>query len=256
MQLLFRGALPRIRAVLFDMDGLLIDSERLAQRSCLQAGRELGYPIDESVTRRLLGCTHEECERIISEALPGVDVLDYFKRSKRMLDESFPKELKAKPGAVTFVSWLSRHGIPYALASSSTRERIVQSLSITGLAFLFPVCLTGEDAAHSKPEPDLFLAAAARLGVSPRDCLVLEDSVNGIKAGRAAGSFVCMIPDIIPTAVLWPHGATRLRTAWKNCPAPFFSYHTQKSRNYEVRLLTYTRSSGSSNFKRSWATGS
>ena len=98
MQLLFRGALPRIRAVLFDMDGLLIDSERLAQRSCLQAGRELGYPIDESVTRRLLGCTHEECERIISEALPGVDVLDYFKRSKRMLDESFHKELKAKRG--------------------------------------------------------------------------------------------------------------------------------------------------------------
>ena len=210
MQLLFRGALPRIRAVLFDMDGLLIDSERLAQRSCLQAGRELGYPIDESVTRRLLGCTHEECERIISEALPGVDVLDYFKRSKRMLDESFPKELKAKPGAVTFVSWLSRHGIPYALASSSTRERIVQSLSITG-----------EDAAHSKPEPDLFLAAAARLGVSPRDCLVLEDSVNGIKAGRAAGSFVCMIPDIIPYSSSLAPWCDAVADSLEELPGPF-----------------------------------
>lgn len=221
MQLLFRGALPRIRAVLFDMDGLLIDSERLAQRSCLQAGHELGYPIDESVTRRLLGCTHEECERIISEALPGVDVLDYFKRSKRMLDESFPKELKAKPGAVTFVSWLSRHGIPYALASSSTRERIVQSLSITGLASLFPVCLTGEDAAHSKPEPDLFLAAAARLGVSPRDCLVLEDSVNGIKAGRAAGSFVCMIPDIIPYSSSLAPWCDAVADSLEELPGPF-----------------------------------
>ncbi|MBR1408974.1 MAG: HAD family phosphatase [Clostridia bacterium] len=221
MQLITRRPLPTIRAVLFDMDGLLVDSERLAQQSCLTAGREMGYPIDERVTRKLLGCTHAECARIISEAFPGIDTSQYFARSKRALEAAFRKDLQAKPGAAAFARRLSAQGIPYAIASSSSPDRIEESLALSGLASLFPVRLTGDDVKHSKPEPDLFLAAAERLGVSPADCLVLEDSVNGIKAGRAAESVVCMVPDLVPYSEALAPWCDAVASSLEELPGPF-----------------------------------
>ena len=90
--------------------------------------------------------------------------------------------------------------VPFALASSSSRERTENCLRLTGLLNFFPesIRITGEKAIHSKPAPDLFLQAAACLNVPSANCLVLEDSVNGITAGRAAGCVVCMVPDLIP----------------------------------------------------------
>ena len=196
---------PPVRGVLFDMDGLLIDSERIAQRCCIQAGRDLGFPIDRTLSRRFLGVTHSGCVRILQDAFPGIDAESLFRRSRELLMAQFEKSLTAKPGALALLTYLRDAHVPFALASSSSRERAENCLRLTGLLDFFPesIQVTGEKAVHSKPAPDLFLQAAACLNVPCENCLVLEDSVNGVTAGRAAGCMVCMVPDLIPyTAAL------------------------------------------------------
>ena len=196
---------PPVRGVLFDMDGLLIDSERIAQRCCIQAGRALGFPIDQTVSRRFLGVTRSGCVQILQDAFPGIDAESLFRHSRELVKVQFEKSLTAKPGALALLTYLRDAHVPFALASSSSRERAENCLRLTGLLDFFPesIQVTGEKAVHSKPAPDLFLQAAACLNVPCENCLVLEDSVNGVTAGRAAGCMVCMVPDLIPyTAAL------------------------------------------------------
>ena len=197
--------LPPIRGVLLDMDGLLIDSEHIAQQCCIQAGYDLGYPIDQTLARRFLGVTHDGCVQILQDAFPGIDAESLFRHSRELLKAQFEKSLTAKPGALALLIYLKDAHVPFALASSSSRERTENCLRLTGLLNFFPesIQVTGEKAVHSKPAPDLFLQAAACLNVPCENCLVLEDSVNGVTAGRAAGCMVCMVPDLIPyTAAL------------------------------------------------------
>jgi HAD superfamily hydrolase (TIGR01509 family) len=192
--------MKKIRLCVFDMDGLLIDSERIAQRCCIQAGRDLGFPIDRTLSRRFLGVTHSGCVRILQDAFPGIDAESLFRRSRELLMAQFEKSLTAKSGALALLTYLRDAHVPFALASSSSRERAENCLRLTGLLDFFPesIQITGDKAAHSKPAPDLFLQAAACLNVPRENCLVLEDSVNGVTAGRAAGCVVCMVPDLIP----------------------------------------------------------
>ena len=196
---------PPVGGVLFDMDGLLIDSERIAQRCCIQAGRDLGFPIDQTLSRRFLGVTRSGCVQILHDAFPGIDAESLFRHSRELVKVQFEKSLTAKPGALALLTYLRDAHVPFALASSSSRERAENCLRLTGLLDFFPesIQVTGEKAVHSKPAPDLFLQAAACLNVPCENCLVLEDSVNGVTAGRAAGCMVCMVPDLIPyTAAL------------------------------------------------------
>lgn len=192
--------LPPIRGVLLDMDGLLIDSEHIDQQCCIQAGYDLGYPIDQTLARRFLGVTHDGCVQILQDAFPGIDAESLFRHSRELLKAQFEKSLTAKPGALALLIYLKDAHVPFALASSSSRERTENCLRLMGLLNFFPesIRITGEKAIHSKPAPDLFLQAAACLNVPSANCLVLEDSVNGITAGRAAGCVVCMVPDLIP----------------------------------------------------------
>ena len=192
--------LPPIRGVLLDMDGLLIDSEHIAQQCCIQAGYDLGYPIDQTLARRFLGVTHDGCVQILQDAFPGIDAESLFRHSRELLKAQFEKSLTAKPGALALLIYLKDAHVPFALASSSSRERTENCLRLTGLLNFFPESIrkNREKAIHSKPAPDLFLQAAACLNVPSANCLVLEDSVNGITAGRAAGCVVCMVPDLIP----------------------------------------------------------
>ena len=189
---------PPLRAVLFDLDGLLINSEVLSQQNSLDVCREMGYAVDETMTRKMLGANAAECRRILREAVPDVDEEAYVVRVRERLFELFRKELRTMPGTEDLLAFLKEAGIPFALASSSSRERVQLSLSVTGLDRYFGTVLTGECAARSKPAPDLFLAAAAALHTPPPNCLVFEDSVNGVRAGRAAGCMVCMVSDIMP----------------------------------------------------------
>lgn len=188
-----------IRAVLFDMDGLLIDSERVAMESVVAVGKQLGYAIPMALAMQTLGVTREHSIALYTEHVPGYDGAAFY----RAFDAEIARrvahgDVPAKQGAQALLAHLQKAGIPRAVASSSGQERVEMCLRKAGLADFFSVVVTGDQVTHSKPDPEIFLLAAKKLGVAPAECLVLEDSVNGIKAGRAGGMQVCMVPDLLP----------------------------------------------------------
>ena len=188
-----------IRAVLFDMDGLLIDSEKLALECDHCAFEEMGIPMDYSVLLQTLGETAASSNRIFAAHISGPFDPDHFwaLTRKYYAEKVRAGDLRAKPGARELLDFLARHGIPFALGSSSGMQRISLSLQACGLD-RFPVIVCGDDPVRSKPAPDIFTLAARRLGIKPEDCLVLEDSPSGIEAGFNGRMQVCMIPDLIP----------------------------------------------------------
>ena len=188
-----------IRAVLFDMDGLLIDSEKLALECDHCAFEEMGIPMDYSVLLQTLGETAASSNRIFAAHISGPFDPDHFwaLTRKYYAEKVRTGDLRAKPGARELLDYLEQSGIPFALGSSSGLQRISLSLQTCGLD-RFPVIVCGDDPVRSKPAPDIFTLAAQRLGIKPEDCLVLEDSPSGIQAGFNGSMQVCMIPDLIP----------------------------------------------------------
>lgn len=189
------------RAFIFDMDGLLFDTENLGVRASIEVGRALGYPIDRDLVMKVIGVTHAACEATYSAAIPNFDGTLFFPAFGRWMQETIQKEgLGVKTGARELLSFLREKGMPCALASSSPMDLIEFYLKQAGMTECFDQIVSGAMVSRSKPAPDIFLLAARKLGVSPECCMVFEDSINGIKAGRAAGMRVCMVPDLIPYA--------------------------------------------------------
>lgn len=173
--------------VIFDCDGVLIDSEILANRVAVEIKTELGFPITlEEQLARFVGCGMSHPAMIAElERLPK----DYMKRLEKRCAEVYEAELKAINGVL---DTLERLKLPKCVASSSEPEHLEKKLAHTGLIQFFPKAIFhGRLVERPKPEPDLFLHAAKALGWAAEDCLVIEDSEHGIRAGRAAGMIVC-----------------------------------------------------------------
>jgi HAD superfamily hydrolase (TIGR01509 family) len=178
-----------LELVIFDNDGVLVDSELLANRVLSDLLTEYGHPttLEESI-RDYMGGTLTGVRAII-KAGSGRDLPDDFEDSyHRRLFTVFSTELRPVPG---IESVLTRLDIPFCLASSGTWPRIIRSLTITGLLDSFTGRIfSAENVTNGKPAPDLFLHAASSMGVAPDRCLVVEDSPNGVTAARAAGMSV------------------------------------------------------------------
>ncbi len=186
-----------VSAVLFDMDGLMFDTERLGRDGWLAARRELGVDIPEAVIAAMRGTGVDNCRRLFNAAIPGglYDMahairLDYAARV--IARDGVP----VKPGLYRLLDVLQARGIPAVLATSTGRETALGYLEQARVRDKMSACVFGTEVAHPKPAPDIFLAAAAAVDVPPSRCLVLEDSENGLRAARAAGCRAIVVPDL------------------------------------------------------------
>jgi HAD superfamily hydrolase (TIGR01509 family) len=190
----------RLSAVLFDMDGLMLDTEPLALVAWRQALAEHGYTLSDEVGLATLGRTAEDTRLILQQSLgANLPYQAAFRRKKELVSETIAREgISAKPGLVELLAWLSSRGAATAVASSARREDVSAKLVRAGLLHRFDALVTGDQVQHGKPAPDIFLAAARQLHVPASACLVLEDSEAGIQAAHAAGMRPVMVPDLKP----------------------------------------------------------
>ena len=192
-------------AVLTDMDGLLLDSERLARDAFVQACRDIGLPANLEVYHQCIGSTYAKTEEILS-AHYGADfsyeVLDTrwsHLYHARLAESPVP----VKDGARELLEFLTAREIPIALVTSTRRGTAVEKLEKTGLHAYFAHLICGGETELGKPSPDPYLAAARGLDMDPRRCWALEDSVNGVRAALSAGCVVYQVPDLVaPTEEL------------------------------------------------------
>ena len=189
---------PRIRGVLFDMDGLVLDSEKLFCRFWAEAGRFYGFPMtfEQGMGMRSLNSKAAQ-EKLWSYFGPEADYVAI--RGKRIeLMEAYIAEngVDLKPGIRELLERMAQLGIPGAITSSSPVERIRKYLAFHGLDSRFAALCSGHDVPRGKPEPDIYLYGAARLGLRPGECLALEDSPTGILSAWRAGCVTVMVPDL------------------------------------------------------------
>jgi HAD superfamily hydrolase (TIGR01509 family) len=189
-------------ALLFDLDGTLIDTESIALETGLAAFAAAGHPVDEDFMHRLVGRDEPTAASIIRAALPAAD-LDAINRSWRAaFAEGVERGLPLKPGAAELLS-LARQ--PLAIVTSTGRAGAHRKLAIAGIAGSFTHVVTLDDVTTPKPAPDPYLLAASLFGFAPGRCLVFEDSETGAEAAHRAGCIVVQVPDVVPSEGRWAH---------------------------------------------------
>lgn len=194
-------ALDRLpQAVIFDMDGLMLDTEPLAARAWTDAAAALGVDFDHAVTPRLVGRNFPDCRALLhAHHGDGYPVDDLMRAWHGAYDAIVEREgIAVKPGLLDLIAWLEAENIARAVATSTRRSRAQAKLARTGLAERFATLVGGDEIANGKPAPDIFVEASARLGVAANECIVLEDSEPGVNGALAAGMIPIMVPDIAP----------------------------------------------------------
>lgn len=185
-----------MRAAIFDMDGLLIDSEPHWQDAEIEVFNALGVPLDREMCRGTMGMRIDEvvCHWHRAHPWTGASMDEVRDRVLGAVAARVQRIAVALPGAVALVRSLRDRGVPLAVASSSPRALIDVALARIELDDAFPVRCSAMDEARGKPDPSVFLSAARALGVEPDGCVVFEDSVAGVAAARSAGMRVVAVP--------------------------------------------------------------
>lgn len=192
------GRSVAVAAVIFDMDGLMFDTERLARGAWHRAMADRGYTLREDVYLRCVGRTLPETCAVFVEALGAeLPVNEIAKAKEQYLREMLGPGAPLKPGLLALLDGLARARLPLAVASSTARAEVDRRLVQVGIRDAFAVIVGGDEVARGKPSPDLFLLAARRLGADPEGCVVLEDSGPGVMAAAAAGMRAIMVPDLV-----------------------------------------------------------
>lgn len=190
------------RAVIFDMDGLLIDSERVILDCWRTVAAEQALPLDDGLWLSMVGMHDAACTELLIRLLGATKAERLSMECKNRYDLLVKQGLPLKEGAVELLRDLSRRGVPLAIATSTRRERALIKLARCGIDHHFDAVATSSDVTHPKPAADIYLLAASRLGVPPENCMAIEDSEMGVRAAVAAGMAVIQVPDLVPASEL------------------------------------------------------
>ena len=182
---------------IFDMDGVLFDTEKLYQEIWQEIAKERGTELDGGFVREISGTNGSMTLRVIEKYYHVSDGTDIARLCISRLEERLSSCVPVKEGVPGILQFLKENGIPTAVASSSSRMRIEKNLKTAGIQDYFSEIVSGSEVEKGKPAPDIFLRAAERIGCKPEECFVFEDSENGVRAGHAAGCITIMIPDLI-----------------------------------------------------------
>ncbi len=186
------------KGVVFDMDGLLFDTEVMVRDAARSASARLRFDMPESLFLSLIGLSSVEGRKLLLQHYGAAFDYDAFWRE---VDDDFQLLLHdrrfIKDGVIELLDWLDDHDLPRAIATSSQHAHVQRNLAIHNLSGRFHAIVADGDCALGKPNPEPFLKAAERLGVAPEDCLALEDSPNGVRAASRAGMMTVMVPDLI-----------------------------------------------------------
>lgn len=188
-----------VLAIIFDMDGLMFDTERLALESYKKAGKMYGYSIDFNVISKAIGRNTKDTKLIMIEQYGDEFPFDNIRRCrlKYTRDEISNNGVPIKKGLLELLEYCKRRGIYLAVATSTDRKHAEELLKSAKVIDYFDIIICGDDIVRGKPEPDIFLKASEKLSIKPSECIVLEDSENGIKAAFAANMIPIFVPDLI-----------------------------------------------------------
>lgn len=185
-------------AVIFDMDGTLLDTESVFRTIVFEVCTELGFEMTNAVHMSMVGGSHENTNRLLLEAYGVAFPYPMFdERCRFLMGERSHGGVPVKAGAIELVAELRDRGIPTAVATSSRQHHAHKHLGAAGMLDMFDTIVTRDDVLNPKPHPEPYLMAAKRLGIDPLKCLALEDSHTGALAAHAAGMQTIMVPDLV-----------------------------------------------------------
>jgi HAD superfamily hydrolase (TIGR01509 family) len=186
----------------FDMDGLLLDTEVLYREAMTAAAMSRGLDVPSAVFLRMIGLQGPDSDQVLRDHFgEAFDAAAFRADTFRCFHDLAEAEVRLKGGVVELLDRMDELGLPRAIATSSGRASVERHLSQHGLLRRFDAVVANGDYARGKPHPEPYLLAAERLGVEPAGCLALEDSHNGVRSAAAAGMMTVMVPDLLdPTA--------------------------------------------------------
>lgn len=196
----------KYKGAIFDMDGVLFDTERIFQQTWREIADECHVRLGDGFSKAVAGTNGVYMRSVIEKYFHVRDGSDIAEQCMKRVKEKLSVDVPVKKGVYEILHLLREKGLRIAVASSSSREQIETNLEKTGIKGYFDGIVSAAQVKHGKPAPDIFLYAAEKIGCEPEDCLVFEDSENGIKAGYSAGCMTVMVPDLLePSPGILPY---------------------------------------------------